>query len=164
VRQVTISRPDRRNALDRATYKGLTDAVDAAATEEDVRVIVLTGAKGCFTAGNDIADFADMSGAGQPSAGVDYLRALSTFPKPIVAAVEGHAVGIGVTMLLHCDLAYAGAGARFRLPFVHLGLCPEAPRLFFFLARRAPSAPRNCCCSARRSGPRRPRTRASSMR
>lgn len=125
VRQLTISRPERRNALDRATYGALAEALKAAAPDDSVRAVVLTGAAGCFTAGNDLADFQDTSNAGEPSAGLTYLGVLSTFPKPVVAAVEGFAVGIGTTMLLHCDLAYAGAGARFRLPFVNLGLCPE---------------------------------------
>lgn len=124
VRLVTISRPERRNALDRATYAALGDALDAAAGDEAVRVVVLTGAGGCFTSGNDLADFQDTTSE-EPSAGLTFLKALSGFPKPIIAAVEGFAVGIGTTMLLHCDLAYAGAGARFRLPFVNLGLCPE---------------------------------------
>jgi len=125
VRQLTISRPKRRNALDRVTYGALTDALVAAAADETVCVVVLTGAEGCFTAGNDLADFQDTTNAGEPSAGLAYLTVLTAFSKPVVAAVEGFAVGIGTTMLLHCDLAYAGAGARFRLPFVNLGLCPE---------------------------------------
>ncbi len=125
VRQLTLSRPERRNALDRATYGALGAALSAAADDDGVGAVVLTGAQGCFTAGNDLADFQDTSDTGEPSAGLTYLGVLSTFPKPVVAAVEGFAVGIGTTMLLHCDLAYAGGGARFRLPFVNLGLCPE---------------------------------------
>ncbi|MFG1478037.1 enoyl-CoA hydratase-related protein [Xanthobacter sp. V4C-4] len=125
VRQLTLSRPERRNALDRATYAALGAALTAAAGDAAVRAVVLTGAGGCFTAGNDLADFQDTSNAGEPSAGLTWLRVLAGFEKPVVAAVEGFAVGIGTTLLLHCDLAYAGAGARFRLPFVNLGLCPE---------------------------------------
>jgi enoyl-CoA hydratase/carnithine racemase len=125
VRLLTLSRPDRRNALDRATYRALGEGLEAAAADEAVRAVVLTGAGGCFTAGNDLADFQDTSNTGEPSAGLTFLSVLSTFEKPVVAAVEGFAVGIGTTLLLHCDLAYAGAGARFRLPFVNLGLCPE---------------------------------------
>ncbi|WP_454915662.1 enoyl-CoA hydratase-related protein [Xanthobacter sediminis] len=125
VRLLTLSRPERRNALDRATYGAMGAALTAAAADEAVRAVVLTGAGGCFTAGNDLSDFQDTSNAGEPSAGLIFLGVLSTFPKPAVAAVEGFAVGIGTTMLLHFDLAYAGAGARFRLPFVNLGLCPE---------------------------------------
>lgn len=124
VRQITMNRAERRNALDRESYRGLIDALAQAETDVAVKAIVLTGANGCFTSGNDIADFA---GAGEaiPRVAIDFLQAISTAKKPVVAAVEGHAVGIGTTMLLHCDLAYAGAGANFRMPFVALGLCPE---------------------------------------
>jgi enoyl-CoA hydratase/carnithine racemase len=122
--QITMSRPDRRNALDRATYQGLIDAIAAAEAEASVRAIVLTGAGGCFTSGNDLKDFA-AAGLGGPRVAIDFLTAISTAKKPIVAAVEGFAVGIGTTMLLHCDLAFAGSSASFRVPFVALGLCPE---------------------------------------
>lgn len=130
IRLITISRPDKRNALDRATYRALGAALTQAAGDEAVRVVVLTGAGRCFTSGNDLADFQDTLPTGEPSAGLTYLKTLSGFPKPIIAAVEGFAVGIGTTMLLHCDLAFAGAGARFRLPFVNLGLCPEGASSF----------------------------------
>lgn len=122
--QITMNRPDRRNALDRATYQGLIDAIAAAEAEASVRAIVLTGAGGCFTSGNDLKDFA-AAGLGGPRVAIDFLTAISTAKKPIVAAVEGFAVGIGTTMLLHCDLAFAGSSASFRVPFVALGLCPE---------------------------------------
>ncbi|WP_332683197.1 enoyl-CoA hydratase-related protein [Bosea sp. (in: a-proteobacteria)] len=126
VRQITMNRPDRRNALDRASYQGLIDALAAADAEASVRAIVLTGAGGCFTSGNDIKDFAAATATGVGARiAIDFLGAISTTRKPIVAAVEGFAVGIGTTMLLHCDLAFAGSGASFRLPFVALGLCPE---------------------------------------
>ncbi|MGX1307347.1 enoyl-CoA hydratase/carnithine racemase [Amorphus suaedae] len=125
VRQLTISRPERRNALDKATYAALGTALKEAANEDSVHVVVLTGADGVFTAGNDLVDFQDLGDGGGPSAALDFLGVLSTFEKPVIAAVEGFAVGIGVTMLLHCDLAYAGRGTRFRMPFVNLGLCPE---------------------------------------
>ncbi len=130
VRSLTISRPDKRNALDRATYRALGEALTDAAQDESVRVVVLTGAGNCFTAGNDLADFQDTTPTGEPSAGLTFLKVLSSFEKPLIAAIEGFAVGIGTTMLLHCDLAYAGAGARFRLPFVNLGLCPEGASSF----------------------------------
>ncbi|SFL24057.1 enoyl-CoA hydratase-related protein [Methylobacterium pseudosasicola] len=124
IRLVTIDRPERRNALDRATYAGLAAAFDAAGTDATLRAVVLTGAGGCFTAGNDLKDFQEVE-AGGDSPGLTFLKALRGCPKPVVAAVEGHAVGIGTTLLLHCDLAYAGDGARFRLPFTALGLSPE---------------------------------------
>ena len=124
IRLITLDWPERRNALDRAAYAGLTAAVQAAAHDEAVRAVVLTGAGGCFTAGNDLRDFQDIDTEGD-SPGLTFLKTLRACPKPVVAAVEGHAVGIGTTLLLHCDLAYAGDGARFRLPFTALGLSPE---------------------------------------
>ncbi|MFG1270834.1 enoyl-CoA hydratase-related protein [Xanthobacter versatilis] len=125
VRLLTINRPDRRNALDQATYSALSAALEAAGVDDGVRAVVLTGAGGCFTAGNDLADFQDMPDEAEPVAALAFLDVIARFPKPLVAAVEGFAIGIGTTMLLHCDLAYAGETARFRLPFVNLGLCPE---------------------------------------
>ncbi|MCO5089673.1 enoyl-CoA hydratase-related protein [Bosea sp. (in: a-proteobacteria)] len=124
--QITMNRPERRNALDRKSYAGLIAALAAAETDAEIRAILLTGAGGCFTSGNDIKDFASAAAAGEaPRAAIDFLEAIATATKPIVAAVEGFAVGIGTTMLLHCDLAFAARSATFRLPFVTLGLCPE---------------------------------------
>lgn len=122
--QITMNRPDRKNALDRASYAGLIAALHAAEADDAVRAVVLTGAGNCFTSGNDIRDFAEGGPDGARIA-MDFLGAISTAQKPIVAAIEGFAVGIGTTVLLHCDLAYAGRGASFRLPFVALGLSPE---------------------------------------
>ncbi|MCJ2026252.1 enoyl-CoA hydratase/isomerase family protein [Methylobacterium sp. J-067] len=124
LRLVTMDRPERRNALDRAAYAALTEAFAAADGDASVRAVVLTGAGGCFTAGNDLRDFQDTQTTGE-SPGMIFLAALRDCAKPVVAAVEGHAVGIGATLLLHCDLAYAGDGAKFRLPFAALGLSPE---------------------------------------
>lgn len=121
---LTMSRPERRNALDAAAYRALSAALAAADRDEAVRAAILTGAGGHFTAGNDLREFQEPLGQGEP-AGVAFLRALVGFGKPLLAAVEGVAVGIGTTMLLHCDFAFAGAGARFRMPFVPLGLVPE---------------------------------------
>ena len=124
--QITMNRPERKNALDRASYAGLIEAISAAEADASVRVMLLTGAGGCFTSGNDIKDFAVAAAAGEgPKIAIDFLNAISTAKKPIVAAVEGFAVGIGTTMLLHCDLAFAGCSASFRLPFAALGLSPE---------------------------------------
>lgn len=125
VTQITMNRPERKNALDRACYQGLVDALAAAEADDDVRAIVITGAGGCFTSGNDIRDFAAAGVGAGPRVATDFLAAISTAPKPLVAAVEGFAVGIGTTMLLHCDFAFAGKGASFRMPFAALGLCPE---------------------------------------
>jgi len=125
IRLLTISRMARRNALDKKTYQALTGALIEADADESVRVVVLTGADNVFTSGNDLADFQDAAGDDAPRVALDFLKVLCTFTKPLVAAVEGYAIGIGTTLLLHCDFAYAGCGTQFRLPFTALGLCPE---------------------------------------
>ena len=124
VLQITMNRPERKNALDRASYIALAEALSDGDADPAIRAMVLTGAGGSFTSGNDIKDFAAAAGTG-PRVAMDYLNVISNSKKPVIAAVEGFAVGIGTTMLLHCDLAYAGKGASFRMPFVALGLCPE---------------------------------------
>ncbi|MBK9036190.1 MAG: enoyl-CoA hydratase/isomerase family protein [Myxococcales bacterium] len=126
VATIQIDRPAKKNALDAATYRGLTDALANAAAEPTVRVAILTGTREVFTAGNDLGDFARVRAGGGDLSASDFLRALIAFPKPLVAAVNGWAVGIGTTLLLHCDFAYAAPTARFRTPFVDLGVCPEA--------------------------------------
>lgn len=130
---LTFNRLDKKNAITAAMYSALADAMQAAAEDDAVRVVVLQGHEQVFTAGNDLADFlsnppdtAAGTAAAQPAPVVRFLEALRTFPKPLLAAVAGPAVGIGTTMLLHCDLVYAADNAAFSLPFVNLGLCPEA--------------------------------------
>jgi enoyl-CoA hydratase/carnithine racemase len=127
---LTFNRLDKKNALTAAMYAGLADALNTAATDDAVRVVVLQGSTECFTAGNDLSDFLNnppKQVEGEPTPHVfRFLEALRVFPKPLLAAVSGPAVGIGTTMLLHCDLVYAGDNAAFSLPFVNLGLCPEA--------------------------------------
>lgn len=127
---LTFNRLDKKNAITAAMYTGLAAALEAAAMDEAIKVVVLQGAPECFTAGNDLADFKNNPPKveeGQPPAPVfRFLEALRVFPKPLLAAVCGPAVGIGTTLLLHCDLVYAGDNAAFSLPFVNLGLCPEA--------------------------------------
>lgn len=129
IRLLTINRPERRNALDGTTYAALGEGMDAADGDEAIRVIILTGQGAHFTSGNDLHDFqsaaAGETSAGETSPGLAFLHRLHAAKKPIIAAVEGYAVGIGTTMLLHCDMAYAARSARFRLPFAQLGLCPE---------------------------------------
>lgn len=126
VTTLLLDRAEKRNALDGAMYRDLATALAAAAANPTTRVVVLTGGPSVFTAGNDLGDFVRIRQSGGDLAALDFLRELSGFPKPIVAAVAGWAVGIGVTMLLHCDFVYAAPSARFRTPFVDLGLCPEA--------------------------------------
>lgn len=124
VRLLVIDRPSRRNALDSETYRRLTEAVRAADQDAQVRAIIITGANGNFTAGNDLADF---QGAVSPgaSAAMEFLNTINLCETPLIGAVEGNAVGIGVTMLLHFDFAFAARGAKMRMPFVPLGLSPE---------------------------------------
>jgi enoyl-CoA hydratase/carnithine racemase len=125
---VTINRPEKRNALDSATYAALTAALVAAEQDETIHIIVLTGARGCFTSGNDLKDLQLHTNNGQSDglvAAIKFLKVLAAAQKLIIGAIEGFAMGMGTVMLLHFDLVYAGRGARLRLPFVPLGLCPE---------------------------------------
>lgn len=121
-----FNRPDKKNALTLAMYTALVEAFTWANEKDSVRVVLLTGGDGCFTSGNDLVDFMNSPPLGDKSPVMQFLVAISQTRKPIVAAVSGAAVGVGATMLLHCDLVYAGAGALFQMPFVNLGLCPEA--------------------------------------
>ncbi len=123
---ITFNRLDKKNSLTAAMYATLADTLEAAATDAATRVVVFQGHETIFSAGNDIADFLNTPPTAADAPVFRFLRALSTFPKPLVAAVCGPAVGIGTTLLFHCDLVYAGDNAAFSLPFVNLGLCPEA--------------------------------------
>jgi enoyl-CoA hydratase/carnithine racemase len=124
---ITLARPERRNAITVAMYAALADAVESAADDRDVRVIVVRGEGQDFAAGNDLADFLEAAPRLDEEIPVwRLLRALATCETPIVAAVHGNCVGIGTTMLLHCDLVVADDTARFSLPFVDLALVPEA--------------------------------------
>src|SRR5215472_6941815 len=125
VLSIRMNRPEKKNALTGAMYRAMTEALTQADADANVRAVLITGAPDCFTAGNDISDFASAR-PGQDSPAILYLQTLAATAKPVLAAVGGVAIGIGTTMLLHCDLVYAAAGARFQLPFVNLGLCPEA--------------------------------------
>ena len=142
VTTLTLNRVDKKNSLTRAMYAALADALVQAQSDGAVHVVVLQGDATVFSAGNDIGDFlaqAPEQAPGQAPAQDApvwrFLRAIAAFPKPLVAAVCGPAVGIGTTLLFHCDLVYAGDNAAFSMPFVNLGLCPEgassllAPRL-----------------------------------
>lgn len=123
---LTMQRPDKKNAINAEMYSALTDALKHASEDQSVRCILIQGSGGDFTAGNDLDDFKNSPAADQNAPGFKFIRAIMAAEKPIVAAVSGLAVGVGVTMLSHCDLVYAGKGATFTLPFVSLGLCPEA--------------------------------------
>lgn len=127
VLELRIDRAEKKNALTRPMYAALADALEAAAANDAVRCVLLCGSGDGFCAGNDLKDF--VSGApplAEASPSRRFLAAISTHPKPIVAAVQGVAVGVGTTMLLHCDLVVLAEGAKLSLPFVKLGLVPEA--------------------------------------
>jgi enoyl-CoA hydratase/carnithine racemase len=128
---LTFNRPDKKNAITTAMYSALAQALEAAYEDDSVRVAVIQGSVEIFTAGNDLADFRNNppaldEGGSNDVPVVHFLNAIRNFPKPLIAAVAGPAVGIGTTLLLHCDMVYAGDNAAFSLPFVNLGLCPEA--------------------------------------
>src|SRR6266478_400507 len=125
VRTLVMNRPAKKNALTVAMYAALADELARAAGSSAIRAVVLTGAGDVFTAGNDIRDFVADPPVSDDSHVVRFLKALVAFPKPILAQVNGPAIGVGSTMLLHCDLVLAASSARFQLPFVKLGLCPE---------------------------------------
>src|SRR5262245_52266793 len=130
VLRIEIARADKKNALTQEMYKALAEALLEADGDAQVRVALIHGARDCFTAGNDLKDFLERPPHSESAPTHRFLRGLATFGKPLLAAVNGAAVGIGTTMLLHCDLVYAAPGARFQLPFVSLGLVPEAGSSF----------------------------------
>jgi enoyl-CoA hydratase/carnithine racemase len=124
--RIELARPEKKNALTAEMYRTLADALARAEADPAVRVILISGAGGNFTAGNDLADFLETPPMDDSAPVYQFIEGFANLQKPFVAAVEGVAVGVGTTMLLHCDLVYAGSGARFALPFANLGLTPEA--------------------------------------
>lgn len=134
IQSVCLNRPDKKNALTLAMYTALADAVRGADDNRDVRVTLITGSGDSFCSGNDIKDFLNNPITDESSPVLQFVNAMINARKPIVAAVNGIAVGIGVTMLLHCDLVYVAEGARLQMPFVNIGLCPEAGSTFLLPA------------------------------
>ncbi|VTU13909.1 2,3-dehydroadipyl-CoA hydratase [Variovorax sp. SRS16] len=126
VMTLTFNRVDKKNSITSAMYAQLADAIAQAEQDSAVRTVLIQGDATIFSAGNDIGDFLNAPPSTEDSPVFRFLRGIATFPKPLVAAVCGPAVGIGTTMLFHCDLVYAGDNAMFSMPFVNLGLCPEA--------------------------------------
>lgn len=122
---VEINRPEKLNAIRIQTYRDIIAALKAADADPQAGVIIITGAGGKFTAGNDLADLIGEHAKEVMGCVQDIFAALNQLEKPLIAAVEGVAVGIGTTLLLHCDLAVASVGTKFRLPFANLGVCPE---------------------------------------
>ncbi len=126
VLSIEIDRAERKNAITADMYQSMADALRSAEADAQVRAVLIHGKPDCFTAGNDLKDFLERPPSGDNSPVFQFLQAIATATKPLVAAVGGPAVGIGTTMLLHCDFIYAAPNARFQMPFVTLGLVPEA--------------------------------------
>jgi len=129
---LTFNRPEKMNALTRQMYGELAQALNDAAGDFALRAVVLAATGDHFTAGNDIKDFMNNPPTSTDSEVATFLAALLNFPKPLLAAVKGNAVGVGTTMLLHCDVVVAGPSAKFSMPFASLGLVPEAGSSYLF--------------------------------
>jgi enoyl-CoA hydratase/carnithine racemase len=123
---IEICRPEKKNALTASMYAALAVALESANGNPDVRAVLIHGQPSAFTAGNDLGDFVCDPPTVDDAPVFRFLHCLRTLEQPLVAAVTGIAIGVGTTLLLHCDLAYCGTSACFQLPFVNLGLCPEA--------------------------------------
>ena len=126
VMTITLNRVDKKNSITADMYASMADGLAAAEADAAVRVVVFQGHETIFSAGNDIGDFLNAKPSTADAPVFRFLRGIATFSKPLVAAVCGPAVGVGTTLLFHCDLVYAGDNAAFSMPFVNLGLCPEA--------------------------------------
>jgi enoyl-CoA hydratase/carnithine racemase len=126
VLEIRLNRPEKKNALTRAMYETASAALEQADTDSSIRVALLTGTGDTFTSGNDIKDFQSRGATTGPRGGSRFLPVISSMRKPLIAAVNGAAVGVGTTMLLHCDLIVAARSARFVMPFTSLALIPEA--------------------------------------
>src|ERR1700739_2223360 len=128
-RMIKLRRPEKKNAITQEMYRGMSEAIDTAQNNPDVRCIIITGGSGVFTAGNDLEDFledgASTTDTPRASNAIKSLYSLAPNAKPIIAAVDGIAIGIGTTMLFHCDYVLASNTATFSTPFIHLGLVPE---------------------------------------
>lgn len=126
ITRIQLHRPDKKNAITQAMYQAMADAIRDAEADSETRVMLIHGTDDCFSSGNDMMDFLNNPPADESSSVVHFLRGISQAQKPVVAAVNGVAIGIGTTLLLHCDLVYAGKSARLQLPFVNIGISPEA--------------------------------------
>ncbi len=126
VLRLTFNRPEKKNALNRDMYCAMIDALEAAGRDDAIRALLFAGAGEDFTAGNDLADFRDGVDNIETFPALQFVRAIAAFEKPMVAAVQGDAIGVGATLLFHCDLVYATPDARLWMPFIDLGLVPEA--------------------------------------
>jgi enoyl-CoA hydratase/carnithine racemase len=138
VATIEIARPEKKNALTSAMYLQMASALHTAKNDATVRAVLITGQPGIFTSGNDIDDFMQRPPAGPESPVLLFMQALMACDKPVVAAVTGAAIGIGTTLLLHCDFVYVSDEARLAMPFTSLGLVPEFASSLIVL-------PKNCC-------------------
>src|ERR1700729_2379349 len=129
MRVITLRRPEKKNAITQDMYRAMSDAIDTAQNNPAIRCLIITGGSGVFTAGNDLDDFLKAGGSkgadARPMNAVKFLHSLVHNTKPIIAAVDGIAIGIGTTMVFHCDYVLASTTATFSTPFIHLGLVPE---------------------------------------
>jgi enoyl-CoA hydratase/carnithine racemase len=135
VMEITWNRPDKKNALSNDMYRGAAEALEKASADPSIRVALLTSEGDSFTAGNDLSVFAAASSGGEAPQGNRYITTIAKFDKPLVAGVRGVAVGVGTTMLLHCDLVYVATDAKLSVPFVNLALVPEAASSMLLPAR-----------------------------
>jgi enoyl-CoA hydratase/carnithine racemase len=162
---ITLKRPDKKNALTAAMYNVMSEGLDRAETDSAVKVVLFQGQGDSFTAGNDLGDFAAQSKSNidEPGPAFRFIQAIGKVSKPLVAAVQGNAVGIGTTMLLHCDLVYVAEDARLMAPFVNLALVPEAASSWLLPARIGHVRPIKCSRSASRWMPSTPLRRVLRM-
>ena len=130
VLSISFNRPEKMNAITRGMYAQLAQALNSADQDFGIRAVILTSEGGSFTSGNDISDFLEHPPTSEDSTVAAFLAAIHNFTKPLIAAVKGNAVGVGTTLLLHCDLVVAADDAKFSLPFTSLGLVPEAGSSF----------------------------------
>lgn len=135
VMEIVWNRPDKKNALSNAMYRAATAALARAVEDKSIRVVLLASEGDSFTSGNDLADFASAAMGGEAPAAGAFIEAIAQFPKPLLAAVPGLAVGVGTTMLLHCDLVFVANDAKLTTPFVNLALVPEAASSMLMPAR-----------------------------
>jgi enoyl-CoA hydratase/carnithine racemase len=136
VLEITFARPEKKNALSNAMYRKASDALENAQTDSSIRVVILSSEGDAFTSGNDLADFAGAAAGGQEELQAGrFIRVLANAEKPLIAAVPGLAVGVGTTMLLHCDLVFVADSAKLSAPFVNLALVPEAASSMLLTAR-----------------------------
>ncbi|MEW6981066.1 enoyl-CoA hydratase-related protein [Colwelliaceae bacterium 6471] len=131
---ITLNRLSKKNALNTQMYLELCELFNYASETDSIHCVLIQGDQSCFCAGNDLQDFIDSAASGDLAA-LDFVKVLSIFKKPLIAAVAGAAVGIGTTLLLHCDMVIAANNGKFKLPFTQLGLCPEAGSSYLLPSR-----------------------------